>query len=154
VTARIEQEAAAHPEFAGRTAAVVTPYEGLFIYGPEDPRGRMLAQLGFELPEVLLRDQSKDFGWSVSAERTSDLADLECGGLARLRRYGRWDAGSFRGHEGLHRGSLLDITDGAYYVGHSMVIPLSIPYVLDRYVPRLAAAVDGDPATKPPAATD
>ena len=55
VSSRSPTQAAAHPEFAGKTAAVVTPYEGLFIYGPEDPRSRMLVDLGFELPD-------RDFG--------------------------------------------------------------------------------------------
>ena len=32
--------------------------------------------------------------------------------------------------------------------------PLSIPYLLDRYVPQLAAAADGDAKTEPPAVTD
>ena len=81
-TAQIEKEAAAHPEFAGQTAAVVTPYEGLFIYGPEDPRGRMLGQLGFTFPRNPLKGKGADFGWSISAERTSDLADL--GGVVWL----------------------------------------------------------------------
>lgn len=33
----------------------------------------------------------------------------------------------------------------------SFVTVLSLPYMLDRLVPQLAAAVDGDPATKVPA---
>ncbi len=32
--------------------------------------------------------------------------------------------------------------------------PLAIPYVLERYVPQLAAAVDADPDTEVPAVTD
>ena len=48
VKKQIADAAAANPEFAGKTAVVVTPYEGLFLYGPEDPRSRMLVDLGFE----------------------------------------------------------------------------------------------------------
>ena len=150
VTARIEKEAAAHPEFKGQTAAVVTPYEGLFVYGPEDPRGRMLAQLGFTFPEILLKGKGTDFGWSISAERTSDLADL---GAVVWLDYGDVEAGMkgvFEKTTAFDEGRYFDITDGAYYVGHSMVTPLSIPYVLDRYVPQLAAAADGDAGTEVP----
>ena len=50
---QIAQAAADHPEFEGKTAAVITPYEGLFVYGPEDPRSRMLVDLGFTFPEIL-----------------------------------------------------------------------------------------------------
>jgi iron complex transport system substrate-binding protein len=154
VTAQIEKAAADHPEFAGKTAAVVTPYEGLFIYGPEDPRGRMLQQLGFEFPEVLLEDRSEEFGWSVSSERTSDLADVDA--VVWLD-YGAADAGTqdlFEQTPAYAEGRYFDISDkdGAYYVAHSFVTPLSIPYVLERYVPQLAAAVDGDASTEPPPA--
>ena len=44
--------------------------------------------------------------------------------------------------------------NGNYYVAHSFVTPLSIPYLLDRYVPQLAAAADGDPKTEPPTVKD
>ena len=52
------------------------------------------------------------------------------------------------------QGRWVDISeaDGDYYVAHSFVTPLSIPYLLERYVPQLAAAADGDPATVPPKA--
>ncbi len=72
---RIRQEAGAHPEFAGQTAAVVTPYEGLFVYGPEDPRSRMLTDLGFTLHPVITEADDSEFGISLSSENTSDLGD-------------------------------------------------------------------------------
>jgi len=156
VTARIQADADAHPEFGGKQAAVVTPYEGIFIYGPEDPRGRMLAQLGFAFPEILLKDQTEEFGWSISSERPTDLAGLDAvvwlgtekqvsDGTGKI-----WDK-TRANTEG--RGVYINESNGDYYVGHSFVTPLSIPYVLDRYVPQLAAALDGDPATKPQSPT-
>ena len=56
---QIAQAAAEHPEFEGRSAAVITPYEGLFVYGPEDPRSRMLIDLGFAFPEILAGDDER-----------------------------------------------------------------------------------------------
>ncbi len=39
----------AHSEFVGATSVMATPYEGVWVYGPEDVRGRFLTDLGFEL---------------------------------------------------------------------------------------------------------
>ena len=152
VKQQIADAAAANPDFAGRTAMVVTPYEGLFIYGPEDPRSRMLVDLGFEFPTDEFGDEGEEFGTSVSAERTSDLdkidvavwLDLEADPAVQ-KVFDRTTTAA--------EGRWFDISsdDGDYYVAHSFVTPLSIPYVLERYVPQLAAAVDGDPATEVPA---
>jgi iron complex transport system substrate-binding protein len=155
VKARIETEAKAHPEFAGRQAAVVTPYEGIWIYGPQDPRGRLLEQLGFEFPTALQKDDADEFGWSISAERTTDLDALDVVVWLDLEAAEATTGGLWERTTAYQEGRYFDISDvsGPYYVAHSMVTPLSIPYVLDRYVPQLAAAVDGDPATEPPAVT-
>ena len=154
VRQRLDDEAAAHPEFRGRTAAVVTPYDGLFIYGAQDPRSRMLEDLGFTLHPLLTDADDSEFGVSLSAERTSDLGDagtviwLDLAADKQVRSI-------FETTPAHEEGRWLDIgeADGSYYVAHSFVTPLSIPYVLDRYVPQLAAAVDGDPATEPLAAS-
>src|SRR5215204_2546012 len=61
VKQQIADAAAANPDFAGRTAMVVTPYEGLFIYGPEDPRSRMLVDLGFEFPTDEFGGEGEEF---------------------------------------------------------------------------------------------
>jgi iron complex transport system substrate-binding protein len=156
VEGQLEAAAEQHPEFDGASAAVVTPYEGLFVYGDADPRGQMLDELGFEFPESLEDPEASEFGYSLSAERTSDLADLDA--VVWLD-YGDADKAMtdlFEGTPAFQEGRYLDISDanGAYYVAHSMVTPLSIPYVLERYVPQLAAAVDGDPATEPAKVTD
>lgn len=156
VTERIESEAADNADvFAGKSVLVVTPFEGLGIYGPEDPRARMLDQLGMPFPESFVDDvPDGEFFASVSAERTTDLDRLD--GVVWLG-LGQADAGQTRLWESTtvaEENAFVDISDadGAYYVGHSMVTPLSIPYVLDRYVPQLQAVLDGDPATQPPAA--
>ena len=152
VKQQIVDAAAANPEFAGKQAMVVTPYEGLFVYGPEDPRSRMLVDLGFEFPTELFGGEGEEFGTSLSAERTSDLEQIDVAVWLDLEA----DAAVKKVFERTTtsaEGRWFDISsaDGDYYVAHSFVTPLSIPYVLERYVPQLAAAVDGDPATKVPA---
>ena len=155
VKKRITDEAAKHPEFKGQTAGVVTPYEGLFLYGPEDPRSRMLLDLGFDLHPLITDADDSEFGVSLSAERTSDLDDI---GVAVWIDY---DADKqtqklFEATTAYDEGRWFDVSEanGNYYVAHSFVTPLSIPYLLDRYVPQLAAAADGDPKTVPPTVED
>ena len=156
VKARIAEEAAAHPEFDGKSGVVVAPYEGLFVYGPQDPRNQILMQLGFEFPEGLLGAEGEEFGGSVSAERTAELEDVDVTvwlGLDTDEQV----KGVFETTSSFAEGRFVDIDDSvteSYAVAHSFVSPLSIPYVLDRYVPQLAAAVDGDPATEVPAGRD
>lgn len=155
VKQRIADEAAAHPEFKGQTAAVITPYEGLFLYGPEDPRSRMLLDLGFSLHSLITDAEDSDFGVSVSSERTTDLDDIGTAVWLDLNA-DKQVAGLFEGTKAYDEGRWFDINadNGSYYVAHSFVTPLSIPYLLDRYVPQLAAAADGSVKTEPPAVTD
>ena len=153
VKQQVADAAAAHPEFQGKTAMCVTPYEGLFIYGPEDPRSRLLVDLGFAFPTETFGGEQEEFGESLSAERTSDLDKvdvvvwLDLGTEPAVKKVFDQTATAAEGR-------WIDISeaDGDYYVSHSFVTPLSIPYLLERYVPQLAAAADGDPSTVPPEA--
>jgi len=154
VKQQIADAAAAHSEFAGKSALVATPYDGLWIYGPEDPRSRMLTDLGFTFPEDLIGGDLDEFGASMSAERTSDLDEvgvtvwLDLTANPAVKKVYDQTTASQEG-----RWVEIGEADGDYYVAHSFVTPLSIPYVLERYVPQLAAAADADPKTEVPEVT-
>lgn len=155
ITARIEEveeqfaEAAAdHPEFADATVALVTPYEGLFVYGPDDPRARLLEDLGFDTRTSTLFGDQASFGGSLSPERAADLENLDLTvWYDRTAEAGVADV--YEGTDQFTEGRFVNISDddGAYYVAHSFTNTLALPYVLERYVPQLAAAIDGDPTT-------
>lgn len=153
VNAQVEQYRSEHPEFAGQQALVATPYDGIYVYGPDDPRSRMLTSLGFAYPSEFEDIGGDEFGGSISPERVKEL-DLDCVvWLANEQQIERQTGGLWTETDAHAAGRevYINASDRAYYIGHSMVTPLSIPYVLERYVPQLAAAVDGDPATAPPA---
>ena len=138
-----------HPEFEGKSAIVATPYEGIFIYGLEDPRGHLLQSLGFELPKELTDAAEDDFGGNISAEK-AELLDLDT-----IIWLDPEDAeGPLGGpvYESLAvhtegREVFLDSFEDPVGAATSFVTVLSLPYLLDHLVPKLAAAVDGDPAT-------
>ncbi|MFE9249061.1 iron-siderophore ABC transporter substrate-binding protein [Streptomyces sp. NPDC007088] len=148
----ISDAAADHPEFKGAGAVMATPYEGMYVYGPQDNRSRLLSALGFTLPAGLGKVVGDAFGANISKERT-DLLDTDAvvwivtdpakdeKKLHANPLYGKLDVAR-QGREVLikessHFGSAV-----------SFVSPLSLPYTVDRLVPALAAAVDGKPATK------
>jgi iron complex transport system substrate-binding protein len=146
----IADTAAAHPEFKGKTAANVSDYQGIFVYGPQDVRTRTLEQLGFTYPEDLRKAFPNDFGGQLSDEKT-DAIDVD----ALL-----WFADGDRSVDELKRAPVYsklrvrkqgrDIFIRAkdrVYEATSFPSVLSMPTLMKELVPRLVAAVDGDPKT-------
>lgn len=140
---RFAQIRAEHPEFVGATSVVATPYEGIWVYGPQDLRGRLLTSLGFELPEGLAEVTGDEFGGNLSPER-ADLLDVDV--IIWL------DAEESEGPLGgpvyqalpVHtegREVFLDSYGDPLGGATSFVSVLSLPYLLDGLVPQLADAL-------------
>ncbi|GII57152.1 ABC transporter substrate-binding protein [Planotetraspora thailandica] len=151
VEARFSAAKAEHPAFAGASAVMATPYEGIFVYGGQDNRSRVLTSLGFTLPAGLDAVVGDEFGANISKERT-DLLDTDAivwivsdpatdeAKLHAEKLYGDLNV--------VKQGREVYVKEtGDYGNAVSFVSVLSLPYTLDRLVPQLAAAVDGDPAT-------
>jgi iron-siderophore transport system substrate-binding protein len=140
-----------HPEFEGQTAAVATPWQGTYVYGPQDARSRLLSDFGFTFPDALRDIGGKDeFGGNLSDEKL-DLLDVGAlvwfanpGPEKKLREndvYSRL-AVSREGRD------IFLAETGELYEATSFVSVLSMPVLIDQLVPKLVAAADGDPATK------
>lgn len=149
---RFAQVRKEHPEFRGKTALMATVYEGYFVFGSQDPRSRLLASLGFKLPDGLDQAIGDKFGANISRERL-DLVDtgvIVWSSADVAKDQGTLHADSvYKGLGVVKEGRevfLQENTDQGNAV--SFVTVLSLPYMLDGLVPRLAAAADGDPATK------
>ena len=141
----------AHPEFKGKTALMASPYEGYFIYGSQDPRSRLLTDLGFSLPEGLDKVIGDKFGANISAEKVSllNVGALvwfpEKGGTAKLKA-----DPLLKNQPVTTQGRSIYIEenyDDDLYGATSFVSILSLPTVLDQLVPKLATAADGNPST-------
>lgn len=133
----------AHPEFAGKQAVMLTPYEGIFVYGPDDPRARMLSQLGFTFPPALTSVVKSGFGASISAENATQI-DLDALIWITARADVDKAVPTYAGLKVAKDGRALYIpenNDDPYYVSTSFVTVLSLPYLLDKLVPQLSAAL-------------
>ncbi|MEU4091793.1 iron-siderophore ABC transporter substrate-binding protein [Streptomyces sp. NPDC026673] len=152
VEAKFAEAKKANPAFADATAVMATPYEGTFVYGSQDARSRLLADLGLKLPADLDKVIGDQFGANISKERT-DLLDQSVAvwilpdatkAVTKLHQNKL-----YADLKVVKEGREVFVPEtGDYGNAVSLSTVLSIPYVLDRLVPQLAAAVDGDPATK------
>jgi len=146
-----------HPEFVGASAAAAMAWQGIYVYGAQDARSRLLTNLGFVLPAELDAITGSNFGGNLSLER-ADLLDTdviiwidpedtegELGGPV----YQSLPVHT-EGREVLLDSESADGLGGAT----SFITVLSLPYLLDHLTPMLAAAIDGDPATTVIATTE
>jgi iron complex transport system substrate-binding protein len=146
---QLANAAAANPEFKGQTAAVATPYQGIYVYGPQDARSRLMTDLGFTFPSGLKNIGGKEFGGQLSDEKV-DLLDVgtllwfaEPAAEAKLKKNAVYSKLDVR-----MQGRDVYIPEtGTLYEATSFISVLSIPLLIDELVPKLAAAADGDPET-------
>ncbi|MGX6447491.1 ABC transporter substrate-binding protein [Patulibacter sp. S7RM1-6] len=146
VDAQFEAAKSEHPEFAGKKLTVA--YENgtsLFSLGPQDLRQEFFTDLGFETP--------KEGGTeNISGERL-DVLDQDVLVLITDGKRKVEQDQLFRRLKVAKQGRVISVPAASAFAGAlGYNSPLSRPYLLKQVVPQLAAAVDGDPATKVPAA--
>ncbi|MBA2691047.1 MAG: iron-siderophore ABC transporter substrate-binding protein [Rubrobacter sp.] len=141
VEGRFDEARESHPDFEGKTAAITLIFEEEFyVLESTDLRTLLFTSLGFEMPEET---------GPVSRERV-DLLDRDALVFVGADREDLADDELIQSLEAAEEGRVVyfgDLTtDFAGALGYSS--PLSLPFALEEAVPRLAAAVDGDPETK------
>lgn len=148
---------AAHPSFAGASAAFAGYDAGTYYgFAGPDPRGVFLRELGFTNPPAL--DEiagTENYFTEVSRERL-DVLDVDAliflidvvgreQEIASDALFSRLDVAE--------QGRTLYITDPSELgSAASFQSVLSLPILIAGLIPMLAAALDGDPATRPTAA--
>lgn len=144
-SARLADAASAHPEFAGKTFTFGSLWvgdPGMNVYSTTDPRVYLLEQLGLTASagvEELSRQPGYYF--TVSFE---NLASVDADVLIALD---EGDAASDALYQNplvqrfkpVAEGRLVRMTDKSFVMATSAPSVLSIPWMLDRFIPELAA---------------
>lgn len=126
-----------------------TPWEGVFVYGEQDPRGRLMTDLGFTFPPDVTEAIPDAWGGNISTEK---VELLDAGALVWLvEGDGRKEIEGNKAYTSLavHKEGREVFTqpgDGMYEA-FSFLTVLSIGYLVEELGPKLRNAVDGDPAT-------
>ncbi len=154
-----------HPEFTGATLIVAERFETgtTYIRTAKEPQNGLFRDLGFVHPAPVAELLTDEDGYSgnISDERM-ELLDTASVVVWKLF-VGTDDSGiqqgqvpdELAGHplypklRVAREGRDVFVTDQVLLGSVIFGSPLSLPYALDRIIPMLAAALDGDPATKP-----
>ncbi|WP_341368072.1 iron-siderophore ABC transporter substrate-binding protein [Yoonia sp. BS5-3] len=148
--ARFERVQSAFPEWHDKTAVMVLPSR-VSAFGSSDLRGRFLKDIGLQLPpavdamagfdpnfiripdEAIAAIDTDVLIWAHSPNLNAALSAIPLRSSMRAVREGREVFADY------------DLTAA---LNHSS--PLSLPYALDRLVPLIDAAIDGDLSTQVP----
>jgi iron complex transport system substrate-binding protein len=149
----IADTAAEFPQLAGKTFTFAGPNadpSSFYVYTSMDNRPRLLVELGMvNSPIVEERSEPGQFLFNVSAERTEQLdADV-------FLTYANSEANVKELADDPLVQQIPAVADNRWYatvditeaIGLSAPSPLSIPVGMERYIPNVAAAVDGNGST-------
>ncbi|HWS33648.1 MAG TPA: iron-siderophore ABC transporter substrate-binding protein, partial [Actinoplanes sp.] len=144
IDAQLAELAGEHPEFKGRSAAVVEPYEpGKYaVFAPTDPKVVLLTKLGFTVPDTIVKAAGDEYAAEIGSEQLS-LVDVDK--LVFLTA----DAGTEKTVKADRVYSTLKVArdNRAVFLPYeepplgaalSFSTVLSIPYALDQMVPLLS----------------
>lgn len=146
IDALVAEQAAAHPEFEGKTVAATFDVGGTFyVYKPADPRVSFLLDLGLESAPAVetLANGDATFYYTLSYEKLDELdSDLliayaeteEVGDTFATQPYAQ-------SIPGVANGGLVAVNGAALVASVSPPTALSLPWGLDSYVSAIAAAL-------------
>jgi iron complex transport system substrate-binding protein len=142
----IARAKAQHPEFAGKTVAFGsgTTTSGYNLYLSTDSRVQLLHELGFTVSPSLPA-KAPSFAAQVSLEKLDGIdADVLVSWYLSPTVKKQLESDTlFRRMPAVERGGYVPLTDPAMVYATSAVSVLSLPWMLDRYLPLLSAAAKG-----------
>jgi iron complex transport system substrate-binding protein len=154
ISARMAATAADNPDWQGRSVAIASFWEGsVGIGAPEDIRMSLLAALGLTATQAV-QDMAEPGAFSVDIS-PEDLSPIDADVLIWFADSGAGDgirALPLRPQMRAHIEGREVVADDLLVGAFSHASLLSIPYALDRLVPEITLAIDGDPATAVPSA--
>ncbi|GGO53860.1 iron complex transport system substrate-binding protein [Roseovarius pacificus] len=147
VEAQFEGIRRAHPDWKEKTAVVAMP-DGPLVLTRSDVRTDVVTALGFDMPEAAQRLDRGGFFYRLDRELTAPLeADvviwLDLGGGVDAVRHHPLRATMRAPREGREIVADPDLSAALSYAS-----ALSLDYALERLVPLLEQAADGDPETR------
>ena len=147
---RIADEVAEHPSLKGTTFIYgnLEPAKGagVNVYTASDNRPRFLTSLGMEQAEVVDANTEDDgsFFFEWSPERADELeADVFVTWVPDAKTVEQIETDPLLGQiPAVERGTLVADSDNTLTLAISAASPLSLPWALEQFVPKLAAAAD------------
>lgn len=130
---------AAHPRFAGMTAVLAYPLAngGLGVYRSDEPRSRLLTELGFSVPQAVDDAVGDQIYRELSPERIDVVGDVDLLVIIDFEQPDDFFDGNevFQGLDVVRRGNYVYPLPHTNAVVHNDVA--SIPYSVDRIAPLL-----------------
>jgi len=150
VKARFASAREDHPELAGKSMVLVGPPDGgqYSFFASDNRRTQVFTSLGLDVPEEFDEIAGDEFFGTISAERV-ELLDTDVVIWHQLGEEGRAaiESDPFVQQLDAAREGRMVFLEGTLHDASVFSSVLSLPFLLDRVVPMLAAAVDGTPAT-------